>query len=128
MVAAAVFVDTRCPAHFSRCNKHDLVTESSCGGVVQECGDGVIEWRAHVPHPLFDGRVVHIGVHVPDETGCDGHKPATRLTQSPGQQQQLAECLGVVHVVIVVVPFFIDLIRTNQRGSVEPGDGGRIFF
>ena len=44
-------------------------------------------------------RVVHVGVHVPDEVRRHRHEAGAALAQPAGQQQQLAERLGVVDVV-----------------------------
>ena len=77
--------------------------------------------------PSAHGGVVHVGVHVPDEIRRDRHKPAARLAQPPGEQQQLAERLGVVDVVWIVVPLAIDLVRPHERGRVVAVDDARIF-
>ena len=59
--------------------------------------------------------VVHVGVHVPDEVGRHRDEAAAALAQPPRQQQQLAERLGVVDVVLVVVPLLVDVLRPDQR-------------
>ncbi len=45
-------------------------------------------------------------------------KPAAGLAQSPGQQQQLAQRLGVIDVMLVILPFAIDLVGPDQGGRV----------
>ena len=88
---------------------------------------GVVERRAHVAHALDHRGVVDVGVHVPDEVGRDRHEAAAALAQPAGQQQQLAERLGVVDVVVVVVPLPVDRVGPDQRRRVVAGDESRVF-
>ena len=67
--------------------------------------------------------VVDVGVHVPDEIGRHGDEAAAGLAQPAGQQQQLAQRLGVIDVVVVVVPLLVDVLRPDQRRGVVAGDG-----
>ena len=44
----------------------------------------------------LDARVVHVGMHVPDEIRCHRDKAAARLAQPPGLQHLLAQALAAL--------------------------------
>ena len=67
-------------------------------------------------------------MHVPDEVGRHRDEAGAALAQPAGQQQQLAERLGVVDVVVVVVPLAVDALGTDQRRGVVAGDDARVFL
>ena len=71
----------------------------------------------------FDHRgVVDVGVHVPDEVRRHRHEAAAALAEPAGQQQQLAQRLRVVDVVVVVLPLLADGVGPDERGRVVAGD------
>src|SRR5262249_34882062 len=65
-------------------------------------------------------RVVLVGVHVPDEVRRDRDESAAALAEASGQQQELAQRLRVIHVIVVGVPLAADGVGTYQgRGVVS---------
>jgi hypothetical protein len=58
-------------------------------------------------------------VHVPDEVRRDRYKPAPRLAQPAGKQQQFAQRPGVIQVKRAIVPA-ADSVRVNEGGGVVP--------
>ena len=107
----------------------DLVMETETAGldVLDERRDRMIKRCADIAHALRKRRSVHIGVHVPDEARRDRHKTTPSLAEPPRHQQQLAERLGVIPVVFVIVPLLADAIPGEQRRSIVSRNDARIF-
>ena len=127
MIAPAIRVDAGGAPHLATADQHDLVAQPARLAVFDEGRDGVVERNAAVAHPLLGPRIVDVGVVVPHEGGGDRHKPRPRLAQAPRQQQQLAQSLGVFHIVRVVVPPAGDAVGGEEGGGVVAGHHGGIF-
>ena len=76
MITSPFCIDFGGPSHLACDHEHDAIVKAAGFEIFNQGTDRVVQGPAHVLHALFNCGVVIVGMHIPDEIGCDRDKAA----------------------------------------------------
>lgn len=125
VITAAFFVDFWGTTEFTEEDDHGFVEESAFGEVIEESGDGLIQWRQEAIFECLKDAAVIIPVLYGPHIGLDDWN--TGFDQAAGKEQGLTECMSAV-AVADAVGFTVEFKGLGEFSGGKHSEGEALVF